>query len=359
MSTLRRYVTRLFLVRFAVVILAVIGFAAIIDILEAGDDLVALPEGTAVAIARYLALRLPMMVAELMPLAALIAGIITVGDLLRHRELVVMWGTGLSNLRIMGLFVPMALVLLLGKLVLDDQAVPAAAARLRAWGVGEFKHLPSGSEVGSAYWLREGNDILRVSANAASAGRLLDVTLFRRDAEGLLLERIDAARAEPTPEGLRLLDAVRRDVATRAVEPLPTYDWPGRIDVARLRLLATPPRELGVTRLVELLTRGAYGVRAREPYLTALHTRLAGALVPGLLLLLAIALARRFSRTASVAPILITGITLGFLAIITAGITGALGEVGLIPPALAVWSPVAALAAVTLALGVLGRRRLA
>jgi lipopolysaccharide export system permease protein len=357
-STLSRYLNRIFLLRFLIVAFAIVGFAAVIDILEAGDDLVASPDGAAPAIARYLFLRLPMMLSELMPLAALIAGIVAVGDLLRNRELVVIWGAGLSNLRVMRLLAPAAILLLVLKLALDDRAIPETAAVLRAWGVGEFKHLPSGSDPGSSYWLRTGDDILRVSSSAASAGLLLDLTLLRRDAEGILLERVDAARAEPIPGGLRLQDAVRRTVATRAVEHLPSYDWPSSIDLARLRLLATPPRELGGGRLLEILSAGAYGMRASEPYLTALHGRIAGAFVPGLLVLLAFALARRFSRTATVAPILILGMTLGFTAIISSGVTSALGEVGLISPLLAAWSPVLVLAAIVFAFGFFGHRRL-
>jgi lipopolysaccharide export system permease protein len=361
-STLARYLNRVFFVRFAVVAFAIVGFAAVVDLLDAGDDLVGSPEGPGAAVLRYLALRLPMMLSELMPLAALIAAIIAVGDLLRHRELVVVWGVGLSNLRVMRLLLPAALVLLVLKLALDDRAVPPAAAELRAWGVGEFKHLPSGSEVGPAYWLRTGDDVLRVSAAAASAGRLMDVELFRRDPQGLLIERVTAARAEPIPggDGLRLVDAVRRVVATRSVEAAPAYDWPGGrdIDLDRLRVLATPPRELGSGRLFEILGGGAYGVRAAEPYLAALHGRVAGAVLPGLLILLAFGLARRFSRTATVAPILVMGIALGFLAIITGGVAGALGEVGVISPAAASWAPVLALAAVVLGLGSIGHRRL-
>ncbi len=358
MSTLARYLNRIFLLRFAIVAFAIVGFAAVIDILDAGDDLVGSPEGAATAVARYLVLRLPMILSELMPLAALIAGIIAVGDLLRHRELVVIWGAGLSNLRVMRLLAPAAILLLLLKLALDDRAIPQTAAELRAWGVGEFKHLPSGSDPGSSYWLRAGDDILRVSSSAASAGLLLDLTLLRRDEQGILLERIDAPRAEPIPGGLRLLEALRRSAADRTVEALSSYDWPRSIDLARLRILATPPRELDGGRLLDILGAGAYGVRAPEPYLTALHGRIAGAFVPGLLLLLAFALARRFSRTATVAPILILGITLGFTAIIASGVASALGEVGLLSPLLAAWAPVLALLALVLAFGGLGQRTL-
>jgi lipopolysaccharide export system permease protein len=149
-STLGRYLNRMLLLRFLVVCFAVIGFAAVVDLLDVGDDLVGAPEGAARAGLRYLGLRVPMMMSELMPLAALIAAILAVGDLLRHRELVVVWGAGLSNVRVMRLLLPMALLLAGAKLLLDDRAVPFGAAALRTWGIGDFKHDAAAAVAGAA-----------------------------------------------------------------------------------------------------------------------------------------------------------------------------------------------------------------
>jgi len=93
----------------------------------------------------------------------------------------------------------------------------------------------------------------------------------------------------------------------------------------------------------------AAGPVHREPGLAAALTRA---------ILLAFALARRFSRTASIAPILIAGITLGFASILAGGVASALGEVGVLPPALAAWAPPLTLAAIVLAIGLSGSRRL-
>jgi lipopolysaccharide export LptBFGC system permease protein LptF len=139
-------------------------------------------------------------------------------------------------------------------------------------------------------------------------------------------------------------------VAGREVDSLPSLDWPGAIDVDRVRLLARPPRELGLLQLQEIASAGGYGLRAREPYLTWLHQRVAGAFVPMFLMMLSFALVRRFSRTASIAPVFMTAVGIGFTLIILSGVASALGEVGLIAPALAAWGPTVALAALVLLL---------
>jgi lipopolysaccharide export system permease protein len=355
-SVLTRYLNRVFAVRLVVVLFAITGFAVALDLLEVGDALARAPEGPGRAALRYVGLRLPMIVSELLPLAALLAGILAVGDLLRHRELVVVWGTGLSAMRVLRRLLPAVLILFAGKLTLDDAAVPRVAAELRAWGIGEFKQGSVQGDPGDWYWLRAGDDILRIAAEAAAAGRLSDVTVLRRDDRGLLTETLDAAFAEPAGGGLRLIDVSRRVLGTREVERLPELTWTGEIDLSLVRLLATPPRELGAGRLLEIMEAGAYGMRAPEPYSTALHARAAGAVLPGLLLLLAFALGRTFDRTATVAPILIKGVAVGFSAIILSGVAGAFGEIGVLPPALAAWSPILLLAALVLLLARPGHR---
>ena len=50
------------------------------------------------------------------------------------------------------------------------------------------------------------------------------------------------------------------------------------------------------------------------------------------LMMLAFALVRRFSRTASIAPVFMAAVAIGFSLLIVSGVTSALGEVGFIAP---------------------------
>ena len=352
MSVLTRYLNRMFLVRLLVVLFGIIGFAAVVDLLDVAEDLVQAPEGAWLAGLRYFGLRLPIMLSELTPIAALIASLLTVADLLRHRELVVVWSSGVRPLSILRMLLPMGIVLVAGKFLIDDLAVPRATTALRRWGIGEYRHTPADGQAGNHYWLRSGNDVIRLSANAVSVGQVRGITIFRRDDTGILTERIDADRALPVPGGWRLEGATRSVVGTRRVESLPALDWDGAIDLERVQLLARSPRELSLAELHDVATAGGYGLRPREPYLTWLHQRLAGSLVPTFLMLLAFALVRRFSRTASIAPVFMAAVSIGFSLLIISGVASALGEVGVIPPPLAAWAPPLALGALVLFLAV-------
>ena len=317
MSVLTGYLNRMFLVRFLVVLFGVIGFATVIDLIDVGAELVRAPEGALAAGLRYFALRLPIMLSELMPIAALIAGLLAVGDLLRHRELIVVWSSGVRPATILRMLLPAGLALVAAKFAIDDVAVPRATTELRLWGIGDYRHRPVDGAAGEFYWLRSGNDIVRLSANAAAVGEVSDITIFRRGDDGILTERLEAASATTSADGWRLEQVVRARVGAQAVEHLATLDWPATIDMDRIQLLARPPRELTLRQLLEVINAGGYGLRAREPYLTWAHQRVAGAFLPMFLMLLAFALVRRFSRTASIAPVFMAAVAIGFSLLIS------------------------------------------
>src|SRR4051794_3703214 len=178
MTVLARYLNRMFLQRFAVVLFAIVGFAAVLDLIDVADQFARQPEGAVASGLRYFGLRLPIMLSELMPIAALVAGLLAVADLMRHRELVVMWSSGVRPITLLKFLIPAGLLLVGAKFVIDDVALPWASTELRLWGIGEYRHHVADGQAGDYYWLRTGDDIVRVSANAASAGELRDITLF-------------------------------------------------------------------------------------------------------------------------------------------------------------------------------------
>ena len=119
-----------------------------IDLIDVGPELVQAPEGGLAAGLRYFGLRLPIMLSELMPLTALLAGLLAVADLLRHRELVVIWSIGVRPPRILKMLLPAGLALVAVKFAVDDLAVPRATTQLRLWGIGEYRHRPGEAESG-------------------------------------------------------------------------------------------------------------------------------------------------------------------------------------------------------------------
>lgn len=359
MSVVARYINRMFFVRLAVVMFAVVGFGLMFDLIENAESVLRAAGARRWPVLDYSLLRLPVILAEMLPLVTLVAAILTVGDLLRHRELVIMWGSGVSPLAMVRKLLPIGLVLLGMKLALDDVVVPRVSAELREWAVGDYRRSTLTGGTGSHLWLRSGDDVVRIDRSAAAVGRVASVTVFRRDAEGLLLERLDASHALPTAAGWRLIDVTRRTVGTPRTETLPELLWPGAIALDQLALVAREPRELSLGQLQRVIASAAFSIRSTDVYLTWVHVRLANAIVPFLLVVLAFGLARRFSRTGTLAPIFLRGIAIGFGFHIAQGLAVALGEVGFLDPQLAGWALPLGLAAGVLGPPILAEARLA
>lgn len=335
MTTLHRYVARLFFVRFLLVLMGVSVAVVAFELTEAlGAD-----DWTFETISRYALLRLPSLMAQLLPIATLIAALLTVGELLRQRELVAAWAAGLSQFRLLtGLF-PLLLLLGLFHLLLSDQVVPRTTDQLRQWGIGEFRSSGILNSDDGYIWLRSGGDILRLSAQGLQEDRLDDVTIFRRDAEGELTERLDAPSAQRVEDGWLLQDVVRHETTPYRQSHAASLLWSGEVEVEQLHLIARPPRELAFADLLDLQQSEGYGQRPAELYATWVHARIAQFFIAPLILCLAFALGQAWRRTGELTRLTLGGLTLGFAFFIINGTSVALGEVGFLPPVLAAWAP--------------------
>ena len=342
MTTLHRYLARHFLLRFLLVLLGISLAVIAFELTEAlGSD-----EWTFETVSRYALLRLPSLMAQLLPIATLIAGLLTVGELLRHRELVAAWAAGLSQYRLLTGMLPLLLLLGLFHLLLSDQVVPRTTDQLRQWGIGEFRGAGLLSSDGSHLWLRSGDDILRIATRGLRDDRLRDITIFRRNQEGQLLERLDAPLAEREAEGWRLRNVVRHETEPYRQSREDSLLWRGEVEVEQLHLVARPPRELALADLWDLWRSEGYGQRPQELYATWVHARIAQFFAAPLLLCLAFALGQGWRRTGELTRLMLTGLALGFGFFIVNGISIALGEVGFLPPLLAAWAPPLLLASV-------------
>ncbi len=352
MRILDRYLARLFLGRFLLLLAGLSALVVLLDLLANADDVINAAPSAPAGLLRYAGLRLPLIAADLLPLSALLAALLTLSFLVRHHELVAMISAGLSQGRLALALLPAALLAALPQFLLEDQAVPAATGALRAWGVGEY------GAAGSARmtWLRDGAQIVRIRHIAADGRRLAGVTVFQRDGEGRLRARLRAETATHAG-GVWTLRSVRTlNVADGAVTTADGLRWPSRLVPERMAILSAEPNELSFTEIRALLDNAAAS-RPDYVYGTWLHRRAAAPVATLLLIFLAVPLAQRFQRQGGMALPMIAGIGIGFLYFVFEGLTLTVGEAGLLPAAVAGWAPPAALALVGAAIAVQFERR--
>ena len=347
MGTLTHYLNRMFLLRFAIIFITVSGFAIVLDLLDVGTRILRRTDGTVLSLVWYAALRLPSLVTDLVPLLVLLASLVTMFDLIRHRELVILWGAGISRGRLMLRLLPAALLLCGFKLVIDDVAIPRTMPSLRELGVAQLGRVVGATE--EYLWLRSGQDVIRLPADADTAGMFKDVLIFHRDAQGKLVEQIRAASAWAERDGWHLVDVLRQPATAQAATREPALVWPVAVDASKLELMSKLPRELGLVGLVDVLWHDGFGISSVEGHRTWFHARLAGAATVVLMAFLGIALTRRFSRRGIAFRLFAQGLGLGFFAMIVQGMMLAFGEVGLLTPELAAWAVPTVLAGLVLA----------
>ncbi len=349
MSVVTAYLNRMVLLRVAVAVIAISLFVLVFDLLDASDDIIRTEGSIVLAFARYFVLRLPSLVAEVLPFAALLGALFAAADLLRNSELTVLWASGVSPLGIVCRLLPIGLAILGLKLANDELLVPPTVQDLRAWEVGSFKTALDGF-VGDNIWMQYDGDFVRLPRLAPDATGADDVIIVERDETGNLVERLTARKVEFLPGAWRLLDVRRARVGAGTLETLPELVWENTIDLERLRVVSRPPQEIGMIDLVDIIRNDGYGVVATQPHRSALFHRLFGATLPTLLVMLTFALARRSTRRGAIAALFMKGIAAGFVFVILNGLTLALAEAGFLAPLAATAGPVLLLLALVVLL---------
>lgn len=338
MRVLIPYISKIFAVRFVLVLLGVASFIVLLDLMSNGDDVVELASNRAERLMEYAYLRLPEIVSQIIPFCVLIAALLSFSELIRHSELVAIRSVGLSQFSVFLAFVPCAMVIILFQIIVNEALLPRSVAALRAWGVGDYgKGLTAIGLSEGVRWMRQGPHVIRVSLERRTDNRFGQILIFMRDDEGRLTHRIEAASADT--ETWTLFDVTMLTVETSQVDRFDATEWPEDLRPAELIPSVTHPREMPLPEVARAVENEGFGLRPLFLYQTWFHKKLAAPAAVLLMILLCVPLAHRFQRVGAIGWMLLTGISAGFVFFVFDGLVLAMGEAGLLPPALAAWVP--------------------
>ena len=340
---LSRYVARMLLARALILLAGLAALMMILEFLADGDKVIEAGDGMVLPVLRFTLLRLPEILAELLPVTAMLAALLTFADLSRHSELTAIHAAGVSKPRLALAVLPVALLIALGQFLIADQAVPRTVAELRAWGIGDYE-APDDEAI--FFWLRHGDDILRIGGFDAQAGTLRDVTVFERDAEGSLIAELAAPHADWQDGGWTLHDATRAVLGAGQVDHEDRLVWPGDLPPALLGAAIAHPRETPLSQLIAVVRSPGLGTQPAYRYMLWLQERLAAPPTTIALILMIVALMRPTEGRAAQGWLLVAGVATGFVCWTFDGLVLTLGDLGLLPPALAAWTPLAVFAVV-------------
>jgi lipopolysaccharide export system permease protein len=316
---------------------ATVALLQMVDLAEKGEDFVARGMGAS-EVLRYVWLRLPVLVQQSMPIAGLAGASITFFRLSRRHEMIAIRSFGISQFRLLAMALPVAALLSLSVLVLAEVVSPRSQVALSSWWHATAPEAERGGR--QERWFRIGRDIVRAGAASEDGTRLEKVTIFRRGADGLLSERIEAQAAEAGSQGWRLRGVDRWRFAGRgdSVEALGRVQWetPLRAGDVRAFFAATP--QLSSEAALRSLGAAAPVDRRSAFFETRLHRFFAEPLAPLVMLLLALPVAFASARTGPSWVELLYAGGGGLLYLVCDGVLTVAAQTGMVAPQVGAWA---------------------
>jgi lipopolysaccharide export system permease protein len=336
-STLRWYLSGLFLQRFAVTLFALVTLLSVLDALS-NTDILPVDSGFAGQM-QYMWLRLPMLFDRALLFGFLLAVLLTYISLFRRNELVAIAASGISVFGQLRLLLPVVFAAGLIAALLINVASPPASRALQAW-LGT-KALQDSEKTPQKLWLSDETRL--VELESIKGDELSGVTIFKRDESGLVVSVTTAESAIAAPGGWRLINAVQRRFDGQATED--QSFWPSPQTPSNLQNLMLPPRDMGFSTLLSLSELRDSGSKPSGAYLMWALNRVFLPVTAIGLMILGVSMMQVYGRRANADLAAAAAVAIGFLFMVIDGILKTLAENGGLNPLLTILIPNTALLA--------------
>jgi lipopolysaccharide export system permease protein len=248
MKILHRYIAKSVIAATALVLLVMVGLVFIIDFLEELKDVGSGDYGFAQAFVHVL-LESPRHLYQFFPMLVLIGGVVGLGILSAHQELVVMRTAGFSVKRITLAVIVAALVLTLAATSVGELLVPKAHHLATTRKQSEQN---GGQAVAtlSGIWIHEGNDFLQIK-RVEGLQHLFGVTRYQFDTQHHLLATYYVASLAREHGKWRTRDVLKTTFANNKTqsEHITEMDWDMPLNPNLLNVGLIEPPEMSLTTL--------------------------------------------------------------------------------------------------------------
>ncbi len=339
--TMTWYMARMFLMRFAAVLGALVIVLMALDLLGEAGKILAHPGNGEPEIWHYVSLRVPQIIARFLPFSALLATLITLATLNQHSEVIAMKAAGISAHQILAPLILASMMVAGLSFWFNDRVVTRATATLKAWEAADYGPVPSGAGAKGDVWVRHGDDLIH-AAMVSGHGRdvrLQGVSLFDRDG-GRLVRIARADSASLLPDGMwRTGKASVFDVERGARRSLPSLDFAQGLAPERFTLSNVDADGLSFGALRKAIHGLKAAGRPTDALEAGLWHKLSGPMSAILMPLLAGVAAFGTARSGRLFIRAVIGMALGFAYFVADNFALAMGNLGAYPPLLAAWAP--------------------
>lgn len=296
----------------------------------------------------YVGLTLPQYAFDLLPIAALIGALLSLGNMARSMELIIVRAAGVSTFRI-GLWVAGAGVLLM---LLTGVLGELIAPQMEQYGrrMKTFEKFHDYSLAGNrSAWAKDGDTVVSVRQQSGD-NRYGGVYVFNFDEERRLRSVGRANSASIDAANVWRLESysVTHIEADRVVpQQVPSAQIATHLSPEFLGLAVLDPQSLpgmGLHLYIQHLKSNGLDARAYE---TAFWARIARTVAVAIIVVLAVPFAFGPMRSTGTGTRTVIGIMVGVVFFLVAKMTESGGEVFELPPAVVAWLPTAMLTVVT------------
>lgn len=339
--TLTMYLAKTFILRILAVLLMLVLVLQMLDLLGESGKILAYPGNGEAELWHYVSLRFPQLVARFLPYSVLLATIITLATLNQNSEVVAMKAAGLSAHQVLAPLLLTALVVSLASFVFNERVVTRSTATLKAWSAVEFGPIPRDSGVRANVFFTDGSNIL-TATTLTGAGKdavMENVTFYRRDKRGMIIEQIRSPRATFAGPGWLLESPTSFDVLSAVSTKLKPAVVAREITPTQVAISKVDADSQDFAQLRQSIAlMDASGRRTAELKAKWWH-KFSGPLSAVLMPLLGAVAAFGLARSGQLFIRAVIGMALGFAYFVVDNAALAMGNFGGYPPILAAWAP--------------------
>jgi len=339
--TLTLYLAKLFAVRIAAMLFVLVLVLMMLDLLSSSGEILAVPGNGQGELLTYAGLRIPQLISRFLPYSVLLATLITLVTLNQNSEVIAMKAAGLSAHQVLAPLLLTAGIVSLVTFAFNERVVTRATATLKAWEAVDFGPIPTDSRVRTNIYLTDNGNILTAAylAGTGDAIAMRKVTWYQRNAEGMIVEQVQADTARYASPGWQLEGVTRFSVQNAVTERPVTMVvgeglTPDQIDLAKI----DPDTEPFWTLTNSIAEFERAGRRTSELRAKWWH-KISGPLSAFLMPLLGAVAAFGLARSGQLFVRAVIGMALGFAYFVIDNAALAMGSFGGYPPSLAAWAP--------------------
>ncbi len=321
---------------FAAVFLVLLAFLALFSFFDLINELRSVGQGgyKLLHAVVFVALSLPGVVYELIPIAALIGSLYALSTLARHSEIAVLRASGLATSDILLTLFRVAALLALLTLVIGEVLVPLAertAQELKARALSQVI-TQRGMETG--LWIKDGRSFINIR-EATPDARLAGIRIYHFSEARALESVTDAESASFEPPGSWKLTGVVRTILegdTARVERVATDEWHSSITPDLLAVLMVAPERMSLVGLLNYSQHLSENRQKSDRYEIAIWKKLIYPMATFVMVALALPFGYSHNRVGGVSLKIFAGVMLGILFYALNGLFSHLGVINSWPP---------------------------